>query len=554
MICPNCEHRNPESNRFCGMCGSKLNPDEAQELSGQETAPADKSGRRPFIVSTTAMADVTAQMLNSQVVLPSPTLSSSHSGYASPLKPQSEPVYQEQTLRQPESSPVPVNDVPVEAAEEEESRVHEIDLDSPEEAEAERWLEQTAAEHESRMPPPVSSAPTSGSILGLSAPVSESVHERHEAEPVRDRNSFLFIDDGKDSHASEVSGPSFLGLGSDVSYEEEPSGRGRLFLLVAMLAIVVVLGGLEWRASQNGESTNPMDVLHLKLPKKKGQGQVQVLPSGSDSASNSASAPTSTDNSNGNTAANNGASSSSTPGKPDLIAEPNQSAAAKPTTDNTSPDSSATQTQNSTPQNASNAAPSSPPPEPTKPADTTAKAPAKATELAETTAPPAATRKPAPAPPAKNAKPSASKAAAADTEAAPEADASLSAGGAELQKGIAAGSTEMGRMWLWKATAKGNGEAPVRLAEMYAQGRGVPRDCEQAMLLLNAAARKMNVRARSKLGSMYAAGECVPQDRVKAYKWMSAALEANPGSEWIEKNRESLMSQMTPAERQRASR
>ena len=44
--------------------------------------------------------------------------------------------------------------------------------------------------------------------------------------------------------------------------------------------------------------------------------------------------------------------------------------------------------------------------------------------------------------------------------------------------------------WLWKATAKGNPDAPVQLANMYIQGDGVPRSCEQAMVLLKTAADK----------------------------------------------------------------
>ena len=51
-----------------------------------------------------------------------------------------------------------------------EGSVHEFDLDSAEEQEAEEWLERNVAEHEAHMPPPVSDAPVSGSILGLSAP------------------------------------------------------------------------------------------------------------------------------------------------------------------------------------------------------------------------------------------------------------------------------------------------------------------------------------------------------------------------------------------------
>lgn len=107
-------------------------------------------------------------------------------------------------------------------------------------------------------------------------------------------------------------------------------------------------------------------------------------------------------------------------------------------------------------------------------------------------------------------------------------------------------------MWLWKSTAKGNPTAPVLLAQMYLDGNGVPRNCEQALLLLQTASRKNNPRARSKLASLYANGQCVQQDRVQAYRWLSAALEANPGSEWLDENRESLWNQMTPGERQKA--
>ena len=101
--------------------------------------------------------------------------------------------------------------------------------------------------------------------------------------------------------------------------------------------------------------------------------------------------------------------------------------------------------------------------------------------------------------------------------------------------------------------SKGNGQAPVLLADMYAQGKGVTKDCEQAVLLLKAAAKKPNPAARSKLASMYATGQCLPKDRVEAYRWTKSALEANPGSEWLEKNQETLYQEMTAAERRRAA-
>lgn len=127
-------------------------------------------------------------------------------------------------------------------------------------------------------------------------------------------------------------------------------------------------------------------------------------------------------------------------------------------------------------------------------------------------------------------------------------------GAAELTRANATDDPGAKASLLWRSTAKGNPIAPVQLAELYLSGGGVPQDCEQALILLRSAAAKKNPRARTKLGSLYATGQCVEQDRVQAYHWMSLALQVNPGSEWVERNRESLWAQMTPDERQRAAR
>jgi hypothetical protein len=511
------------------------------------------------------MADVTAQMLNTHVVLPRSTASSTHSGYAAPLRPkENDPVYHGDCFTPPSPSPVDPGDEPMFS----QHRVHEFNMDRAPDLMNEGHTEDSAVEHETHEPVP--EAPRAGSILGLTAPVITGSTARHieasprpieESEPEprvsSSSNSFLHFDESAATEpTTEVSGPSFLGLGATSSgylFDNQPRrSYGRAFVLLFLVAVLGVLGFLEWRASQNGESTNPIDVLHLKLPKKKGQGQVEVLPQTANAPAPSAS--------NSDNAAD---ASSGTNGKPDLIAEPNQSAAQKqqpnqPTESNIPPSSGSQPSQvgsSATSSPPANVGQSQAPPakQPTA-SQTSAETP---TEVAKSSPPAQPTPKPsareeASTPSARSTKPSAAAAAApSDT---PAEDASLNGGAFELQKGVAAGDTEMGRMWLWKALGKGNGQAPVLLADMYAQGRGVPKDCEQAMLLLNSAAKKPNVRARSKLGSMYATGECVPQDKVKAFKWMSAALEINPGSEWLTKNRDTLLKEMTPAERQRATR
>jgi len=44
--------------------------------------------------------------------------------------------------------------------------------------------------------------------------------------------------------------------------------------------------------------------------------------------------------------------------------------------------------------------------------------------------------------------------------------------------------------WLWKSVAKQNAAAALLLSDLYVTGDGVPRNCDQARLLLDAAARK----------------------------------------------------------------
>jgi len=119
----------------------------------------------------------------------------------------------------------------------------------------------------------------------------------------------------------------------------------------------------------------------------------------------------------------------------------------------------------------------------------------------------------------------------------------------ELAKASNASDAAAAAAWLWKATAKGNPEAPVRLAEMYIRGDGVPRSCEQAVVLLETAATQANVRARSRLAALYNSGTCVPRDAAKAYRWANSALAADPSDPGARQNRDLIWRQMTPQER-----
>ena len=124
----------------------------------------------------------------------------------------------------------------------------------------------------------------------------------------------------------------------------------------------------------------------------------------------------------------------------------------------------------------------------------------------------------------------------------------------ELDKALNASDAAAAAAWLWKATSRGNPEAPVRLADMYIKGNGVPKSCEQAMVLLRSAAIKENAPARNRLAALYANGTCVARDPVKAYQLMSSALAADPSSDWAKENREQLWNQMTPQQRAEAQK
>jgi hypothetical protein len=60
--------------------------------------------------------------------------------------------------------------------------------------------------------------------------------------------------------------------------------------------------------------------------------------------------------------------------------------------------------------------------------------------------------------------------------------------------------------FLWKAVGKENTSAIVLLSDMYLIGDGVPKSCDQARLLLNAAARKNVPQAAEKLRNLQTSG------------------------------------------------
>lgn len=102
--------------------------------------------------------------------------------------------------------------------------------------------------------------------------------------------------------------------------------------------------------------------------------------------------------------------------------------------------------------------------------------------------------------------------------------------------------------------AADTGDAAFRKGEAYLYGRGVPENCDEAVKNLKAASAKSNARARSAFGTMYATGHCVPRDLPTSYSWFALALRADPNNQILEKDLSAVWNQMTPPERQMATR
>jgi hypothetical protein len=104
------------------------------------------------------------------------------------------------------------------------------------------------------------------------------------------------------------------------------------------------------------------------------------------------------------------------------------------------------------------------------------------------------------------------------------------------------------------AVAPDSSDADFRQAEAYLYGRGGRENCDEAVKLLKAASAKSNAKARSAFGTMYATGHCVPRDLPTSYLWFALALKVDPNNQILEKDLSAVWNQMTPPERQQATR
>jgi zinc-ribbon domain len=309
-----------------------------------------------------------------------------------------------------------------------------------------------------------------------------------------------------------IAGPSFLGLSDAPSAApplDDPNvarDRGWNWLAVAALLVFVALGVLEWRAQGGAENNGPVQVVKTKLrnlwhgsgPTSRGSGsaetngakptmQIEEQPKsqGHDVAANPKSTNAASADKSAASASNPASTPSNrqqqTPAVATLETPPGQRQTASPP-----PASPTTGSQPSTAQKA--AAPS-----PTDHKTVIAPGARSGVETA-----------------AANPKPKVQPELAGEPDTQPK---KLAPGAQELAKAGDASDAAAAAAWLWKATAKGNPEAPLRLADMYVKGNGVPRSCEQALVLLHAAADKGNAQARARLTQISNSGSCAQRAR-----------------------------------------
>lgn len=98
------------------------------------------------------------------------------------------------------------------------------------------------------------------------------------------------------------------------------------------------------------------------------------------------------------------------------------------------------------------------------------------------------------------------------------------------------------------------GDALFRRGEAYLYGRNGTEDCGNALKYLKMASDKQHAKARSTMGTMYATGHCVSRDLPSSYRWFALALQADPNNSILEKDLSAVWNQMTPPERQLATK
>lgn len=105
--------------------------------------------------------------------------------------------------------------------------------------------------------------------------------------------------------------------------------------------------------------------------------------------------------------------------------------------------------------------------------------------------------------------------------------------------------------WHREAAESGNPEAQFTLGELYEKGISVRQDFRQAARWYSAAADYGDWQSQEALGELYAKGMGVPKSLVSAYMWINLAASRNAS---LTSRRDSLEAQLTPAQIAEAQR
>jgi hypothetical protein len=281
MLCPECKHHNPEDNRFCGMCGARLQWTNAE----------------------TYTPDIAPEPVEPLVRLPSQFAGPSSS------QPDQESLEQQIDVSYDEYTDALLADL---LPGETDVRGHEPALAHAAPHVWEEKIEASIATH-----------PEAPPVQPVQPPLHVQVQEHSQVQEQEAREEHEELDR---QSAFAIGGPSFLGLGQfpatgephSYLFEDEPeaSGRGWIIAAVFVLIIGAVAIGLarNWHGSRDWAITRGM--ILTQQVRNWSSGSAPPSASSQPNASPAANMPAAPPAANGSAVANPSANSAGTPANP----------------------------------------------------------------------------------------------------------------------------------------------------------------------------------------------------------------------------------------------
>jgi hypothetical protein len=444
LRCDTCAAENPETNRFCGQCGKQL-----KQLPNEDPEEFWRASR-----TADSFEHLDAEHLEPSANLPPEVIEFDNK---IPL------FASENADRRLHTPPEILEEVHDHLEREEElhdqlSHHSETHYEAHQQEEADRddylrWDDQTDPAESPNMNAAIESVATQHDALAGFTDIDLPHDPTHPPMDLR------YMPDGERTSRTGVSGPSFLGLTDDQppvydDEEHEPPSHLRRNIGIGIAAAFLILVGLQWRSIRDyGMAYMQNGTMQVKQQKEQ------------------------------------------TP--PPAVAATNNTTQSLPAPTNASapkPIESSPNANHALPvQQAENRAPSEPP--------------------ANNTSRPPAMSAPTPDVPESHSRVTATHTKPKPRQLHTKQDARAvpphaAPGASEMTRAAKASDSEARAAWLWKAIAKGNPQAPIELAKMYEQGRGVVRSCDQAQVLLRSAAAKGNNQAKLNLQQIRNQGGC----------------------------------------------